>query len=51
MDTAKSKTNNNKPIPDSSTKTARGSKKVHSELDRSKEDGFKATYTRREEEE
>lgn len=33
--------NNNDQLPDSSTKTARGSKSVHSEKDNSTEDGFK----------
>ncbi len=49
MDTAKDKNDNNKPIPDSSTKTARGSKSVHSEKDRSQEDGFKRTFNQEEE--
>ncbi len=38
-----------KTIPDSSTKTARGSKSVHSEKDQSKEDGFKPKYPTSEE--
>lgn len=35
------KTNKERHIPDSSTKKARGSKSVHSELDDSTEDGYK----------
>lgn len=36
-------------IPDSSSKTASGSKKVHSEKDNSTKDGFKPKATREEE--
>ena len=36
-------------IPDSSSKTARGSKKVHSEKDNSTKDGFKPKATKEEE--
>lgn len=38
-------------IPDSSTKHARGSKSVHSELDQSTEDGFKPKKSKKDEEE
>ena len=48
---AESNQSKGKSVPDSSTKTARGSKSVHSEKDRSKEDGFKPTYSNSEEEE
>lgn len=37
-------------IPDSSTKTARGSKHVHSKKDDSTEEGFKPNYQTGEEE-
>ncbi|CAM3458851.1 hypothetical protein [Aequorivita lipolytica] len=50
-----SKEDNNKgksrTIPNSSTKTARGSRSVHSEKDQSKEDGFKPNYPDKEKEE
>ncbi|WP_156115493.1 hypothetical protein [Psychroserpens sp. Hel_I_66] len=36
-------------IPDSSTKTARGSKKVHSEKDQSTKDGVDPSFTDSEE--
>lgn len=43
------KKGNNSDIPDSSTKTARGSKKVHSKKDQSTEDGVDPNFTDSEE--
>lgn len=44
------KSDKSRTIPNSSTKTARGSRSVHSEKDQSTEDGFKPNYPDSEEE-
>ncbi len=50
---SKEEKNNGKSrtIPNSSTKTAHGSRSVHSEKDQSTEDGFKPNYPNDKEEE